>query len=235
MIGELSVKDLKEIIKDSNDDMRCMLATVTKDVGIIKNETQMLKEEIKKMKEERERDQQKLYQVEDQLKKRNLIFKGVGSQNSLGDAVRKVCKDELKMRCEVEIISTRKLFESNGKMAVVAEFRSEQMVVDVLKHTKNLAGSMISIEYDLNSNRQQKKKVMLELKKNILAFSKKHKVSVRNDKLRVADKWFSWSKDHKLVCGKDAAGDIFKTLYDDLLESIKFDYEFLVNKVNSKN
>lgn len=87
-------------------------------------------------------------------------------------------------------------------MTVIAEMQTEKMVEEVFKHTKNLAGSRISVEQELDRERLIQKKVMVELKRNILAVSQRHRVSVRNDKLKVGDKSFMWSKNRKLMCGQ---------------------------------
>ena len=87
-------------------------------------------------------------------------------------------------------------------MNEVAEFNSENAVRDILRHTKNLQRTRISVEYDRNEDRQFNKKVMMELKNIILAKSKLHKVSVRNDKLRIENKWFQCNTNKVLCCGK---------------------------------
>ena len=120
-------------------------------------------------------------------------------------------------------------------MNVVAEFNSENAVRDILRHTKNLQGTRISVEYDLNEARQFNRKVMKELKNIILAKSKLHKVSVRNDKLRIENTWFHWNTYKVLCCVKSLDQQVILSLYGDSFNDVCFEYKELVNKINAKN
>ena len=83
-------------------------------------------------------------------------------------------------------------------MGVVAEFRNEEMIAEVFKNTRKLAGTSISIESDLNSEKKEQKQALLMLRKELLNDSNKHKITVRNNRMRIGDKWFYWSKDLEL-------------------------------------
>lgn len=137
-----------------------------------------IKEELRTLKIDRERDHKQMLFLENQLKKNNVIFRGIESEIDIDNAVKKVCANHLKISAPMAIRSAKKIFDRNGKMAVIAEFESGSSLNEIFKHTKNLAGSSISIEKDLNSDRQEQKKAMLYLRKTIL------KVNVKDDKLR---------------------------------------------------
>ena len=124
---------------------------------------------------------------------------------------------------------------STRKMMVVAEFRTEDMMHTVLKNVRKLAGSTISIEQDVNSERQHLKKVMLQLKRNILTSTKTHRVSVRNDKIKIDNYWFYWSKNKTLMNNNKCAKDTLKSLLGNHFDKINFEYSFIVSLLNSKN
>lgn len=235
LVADLSVDQLRSIIKETNDDIRATLGQVASDVSDLKTDTQELKEKIQFLEKEREKDKKHINQLEEQLKRKNLLFKGLEAEKSLGNAVMSLCLQKLKISQPMEIVSTRKIYEKDGKMGVVAEFRSEDMIAEVFKNTKKLAGTSISIEADLNEEKREQKRVLLLLRKQLLSVSKTHKISVRNNKLRVGEKWFYWNKDLQLMYNQQNAGDVLKTLYNSGLEHINFKYNDLLEKINSKN
>ena len=76
---------------------------------------------------------------------------------------------------------------------------------------------------------------MMELKNIIPAKSKLHKVSVRNDKLRIENQWFHWNANKVLCCGKSLGQQVILSLYGDSFNDVCFEYKGLVNKINAKN
>ena len=133
----------------------------------------------------------------------------------------------------VEIVLASKIYERNGKLSVIAEFHTEQAVQEVMRNKKNLVGSNIFIEFDLNSERQ--KNVMLELKKDILHRSKAKRVNAFEDKLVIETKTFVWNRQNKLECEKRNAEDVLKELYGTEMNGLNVSYETLLKKINSKN
>jgi len=115
-------------------------------------------------------------------------------------------------------------------MTVAAEFRTEDMVADILQHTKNLAGTTISIDRDLSSEKQQQKKAMLEVKKMLAALDKDKQVTVRDHKLKVDGKWFSWNKEKQLVAGKADGIAELKKIYGDGITTLNINYVDVVSK-----
>lgn len=233
-IGEMSIKDMKDLIAAS-------LANVTKDLADLKEtmktlaeENKSLKLELEKLRGDRDSQHRQMMSMEDHIKRKNVIFKGLASHISLSESVRKVCLENLKMQTPVIVKSTKKIYDSRGKMGVIVELDSEDMVEAVFKSTRNLAGSTISVERDLNSERQQKKKVLLQLKKDLSAVNNNHRISVRNDRMKLDDKWFFWSKENELVCGRDSALPVIRSIYGDSIRTFNFNYFDLLQKVNSK-
>lgn len=84
-----------------------------------------------------------------------------------------------KLNISPTIISAHTLFERNGIQTVVADFGNESNVLEVLRNTKKLAGTSISVDRDLNPRRQRNKVAMLLIRKEILKEFKKYKIVVR--------------------------------------------------------
>ena len=94
---------------------------------------------------------------------------------------------------------------------------------------------LLYIEKDLNVERQQDKKAMLQLKKEIKNLSTTHRVTVINDKIKIGSKWFRWNKDKKLVCDEHDAAVIFKDLFENSYTKININYNALLSNIMSKN
>lgn len=196
-ITDLSVDDLKNIIKESYGEVLEGLAKLTEEVRELKTQNEFLMHEIELLKLERDKDLRRIAVLESQIKGKNLIFKGLDSKKLANEAVNAVCSEVLKMTDKTGIKSTKKLFEKEGKMTVLVEFQSNDNVEDVLKKTPELKGTAIYIERDIDSEKQQNKVVLLQLKKEILAVSEKYRILVRDDRFNVNKKWLKWNKEKK--------------------------------------
>lgn len=234
-VSDLSVNEFKSLLRQGNDEILHRLDYITGDVLELKKQNDELKKEMENLKAEKEADRKRITQLEDKFKSKNLIFKGVAAGNSANIEVQKICNKILETPDPTILKSAKKLYEHEGKVTVLAELDSEQSAINVLKNTKKLAGTKIYIERDLNEERQKDKRALLRLKKEILNISKFHRIVVRDDKMRIAEKWFKWNADKKIVCGQDDAGPIMKQIYGEKISSINLDYEYLLNKSNSKN
>lgn len=247
-VGKMSVKDLMILMSDLMDKKLLNLPTkqdieeiktnvneLSDKIETLQSENKVLKDEVKYLREQREKDYQQVIYLQEQSKRNNLIFKNIEHKIRLEDAVKECCTKNLKLSNEIKVISTRKLFERNGKIGVVAEFGSVEMVRDILKHANNLTGSNIILERDLTIEKQTDKRVMLELKRSIQNVSRKHKITVINEKLRINNKWFVWNREKQLVCDKQNGKDVLLNLYEGAIDSIVVNYFEILEKLNSKN
>lgn len=83
-----------------------------------------------------------------------------------------------------------RLYEAKDKVCAVVEFKTEEMADSIFKNTKKLAGSSIFIDKDLNAEKQQNKKVMLKLKKQLQSLDQTQKILVRNDRMKINNACF---------------------------------------------
>lgn len=174
--------------------------------------------------------------LEDQIKRKNIILKGIPSSSNTKDAVEKVLREQLKLPAPMRIKSTRKLFDRNGKMGVIAELDDEYDVMEVFKSTRNLAGTRISIERDLNRRRQEFKKKLLVLRRNILGINNAHKIQVRDDKLKINGKIFQWNKEKVLVSGNTNGMDALISIFGNSIRNLDVNYENIdLNVYNNNN
>ena len=221
------------LLKEGNTDLVTAIQNVSMQTKEMYDNHVRMQEELKQLKEDRENDRRTIRALEDHIKKNNLIIKGIPSEVSAIEAAGKVISQSLKVVNPIQIRSSRKIFDRNGTMGVVIELDGEAQVQEVLKHTKNLAGTKISVEKDLNSDRQEYKKVMLQLRRDILGIDKSKKVLVRDDRMRIENKTFHWNWRKELSCGKMNGVNELKNIYDNILDGLDFSYNSLLSKIRN--
>lgn len=250
LVGNMKITDLMNVIKEtitlSLDEKMKNLSTkadmeeIKQEIGAVntellslRKENLELKEEIAILKKEKQVDRKNVLWLEQQTCNKKLIFKGVSKDSNPKKAVHCVCSDILKI--DIGILSARKMFERDEKMSVIVELETSAEVAKVFKNTSKLAGTKISIERYILPLKQERKKAFLQLKKNISNISKKHKIVVRDDRLKVNDKWFIWNSENKLVCGKINGREALKDLYEEDVENLEINYDTLLQNFFSKN
>lgn len=215
--------------------IRVSIDSLRKELHSFAEEKNQLIQQIEELKTERKSDRRRLAMLEDQMKRKNVIFRGIPAEENIDEAVKKIASTNLKISMPMPIKSTRKLFDRFGKMGVLVELENESYIREIFKHTKNLAGTNISVERDLNMERQEQKKVMLHLKRSILAINRSHPISVREDKLRIDGKWIAWNMDKQLVSGSLNGLDVLKSIYGETINGINFNYNSILGNINKKN
>lgn len=236
LMSTLMDDKLKNIpTKQDIDEIKTNVNDLGSKIDHLKTENEVLKNEIKQLRDEKEKDHYQIMYLQDYVKRNNVVFKGMPSNNSLEGAVKECCKDNLKLTKEIKILSTKKLYERDEKIGVIAELSSGEMVKEIFKNTKNLAGTKIILERDLNSDKQKDKRVFLEMKKLIIDMNKDHRISVRNDRMKIENNWFWWNKNKQLICGKQDGVETLKKIFGDTLNSISLNYNEILTNLNSKN
>lgn len=234
VINESFDEKLKNVATKSDiDGIKNEINAVSNEMEVLKQENVQLKEEVEMLKREKEVDKKNLLWLANQTSNKKLIFKGLKKESNTKNAIRKTCKDILKV--DVSISSARKIFEKEGKMSVAVEFETSTEISKIFKNTNKLSGTSIQIERDLMPIKQEKKKAFLQLKKKLLNFSKKYKIMVRDEKLKVEDKWFIWNSENKLVCGKQNGLKVLEDLYGEEVKELDLKYETMFNNFQAKN
>lgn len=220
-------QDLEELANE--------VSSLKLEVNSLKNENCILREQIELLRVEKEVDRKELNKIGDQIRRKNLIIKGVEADSAPLEAVEQIFKEMLKIATPIEVCSARRIGMFDDKATLLVELSTEAMVFQVLKTTKLLAGSDISINRDLSLIQQQQQKVMVQLKKDLTKANKKLRILARDGKLKVEKKWLSWNRDFKLVCDKEPAEAFLKEIYGEAIEKISLDYEEILEKAFSKN
>lgn len=247
-VGNMEVEELMSVMKSTMnnlleekianlpsktdiEEIKSGIALNSKEINELRQENIKLKEEIATLKHVQEEDKSTIRWLEHQIKNNKLVFKGVMVEANPMNSVMKICVEKLKVQPQIK--SARILAKSNYYHTIIAEFDSEETVLQILRSTKNLAGTKLSVDRDLNPRRQRNKTAMLMIRRRILLETTKHAIVVRDDKLKIKDKIFSWNNNNELVRGKENAEVILKNLYGDDLKTTNFNNIF--QEIKSKN
>lgn len=208
---------------------------VKEEVTRLSEENKTMKAEIKLLKEINDANERKLERLDVQSRRKNIIVRGLPLKSSLYGAVKDFFRNKLKINMDVEIEYVKKLKQANDKMTVLIELKSGKMIADIFKNTKHLAGSTIFVERDLCGIRLERKKIMMQLKKEILQVDKSKKIGIRGDQLVVGGKIFFWTGNDELMCGQRKGKEVLAEEYGVVAQNILLDYNNLLSKYNSKN
>lgn len=200
-------------------------------VGHLKMENEALKEEVKILKFEHQKDHQELMRLVDKNKQKNVVFRGIEKNGDLKENITKICAETMGIP-DLVVKWVRKLYETDETVCGVAEFRTEEMANAVFNNAKKLKGTSVFVDKDLSDEKQQNKKVMLQLKTQLKSLNKDLKILVRNDRMRIDKKWLFWNKDKLLMCGSQNGKEFLKTIFNDKIDSINLCYMSLLNQKN---
>lgn len=242
-ITNLNTGDLKGIIRDICSNVTTVaveklgenLKSLLDEIKELREDNGKLRMELNQIKQEQQHDRQELSKVQDQIKKNNVIIKGVPSSNSLPEAFSKVCVDNLKMTEAPLPRTVKKIFDRNGSMGMVVELDSEGSVYSILNHARNLTGTRISVDRDISTARQEDKRVMLQLKKDIWAVDKSQRIQVRDDRIRIGDKLLQWNLNKELTSNNQNGAEVLKGIYGESIQTVSLDYYSIRNKLNVRN
>lgn len=227
--------NLDERLKElpTKADLNEIKAEINSEVYALRLENKCLKEELTKVKKENEDNKRDIAWLENQVKSNKLFIKGLTASKSPIKEVENMFDSKLNLK--LNIISARKIFERNEKMAVLVELESAQAIEEVFKNTRKLTGSSISIERDMIPNKQTHKRASLILRKQILSISRDHKIIIREDRLKINDRWFKWNKENKLMAGNSDGKTELLKLYGEKINSVNFEFDQIMMEQNPKN
>lgn len=219
--------------KEDIEEVKVEITSIGSELNLLRLENQQLKVELQQVRRECEENKKDIMWMQEHIKSSKIFIRGLNCTNEPTKEVNNLLTNKLELRMRAR--SVRKIYERNGKMSVVAEFETSHESEEIMRNSRKLAGSNIYIERDLIPSKQQFKKASLCLKSKILAISKEHRITVKEDSIRINNTWFSWNKDRKLIAGKNDGKDELHKLYGDIIKSVDTNYDYLLCETESKN
>lgn len=236
-LQSILAKTVSDVFDEKIQPLQTQVDSVAADVEKIKAENIELHNKIANLEKNKEECDRQVAILENNMKRKNLVFRGLASNIDIKEAVRNTIINTMKVNiAQLILCSCRKIYEKEGKMTIIVEFPDEETVNIILKHVKNLQGSRITIERDLSQQRQEKRKAMIGLKSMLREADSEKLVSIRNDEMRVDGKWFRWSDDKVLMHQKERNGMIIlATIYNNKLDLSNVNYNMLLNIHTQRN
>ena len=72
------------------------------------------------------------------------------------------------------------------------------------------------------------------MRRDIIAVDKSHAVKVRDNRMKISDKWIKWNKHQELVSGQQPGMNVIKNLYGNKLDAVNFSYNDILNKISTQ-
>lgn len=209
------------------NEIREDIKRTTEEVILLKTENAELKVEVEKLKKERLEDRKRIQQMESASKKYNLLIRGLAFNKDATVEVLKLFKQKLQIQEDVPIRDVKIISKFKGEMSVLVELICFDAVAKVLRETKKLTGTNISIQRDLTEEGKKRRSAMMCLKSEILKVDKSQLLVVQGDKLKVGKAVFYWRAGNLMFEDKDGVAEI-KNIYKKDFKEINFDYNILI-------
>lgn len=217
--------------KDDIEEIRKEITSVSTLINSLQNENLELKQKLDEVTRENNEVKRQINWLKSQIKCTKLFIRGLPTNKSIYKAVQNLIQND--MGIKLKIVNVRKIYERYNMMSALVELENQEAVNEVLRNTKKLANTRITIERDMEPIKQQKKKKLLDIKRKLLAINKDHKIVVREDRMRVKDKWFMLNNNFKLVAGKYDGIDELEKIYGEQIKELTI--HLSGNLMESKN
>lgn len=165
-------------------------------------------------------------------RRRNLIIKGIdakSTQQEIMDETKIFLSVKMKISDVRAVVYVKKIKEVGNRMIVLARLESETLVREVLKNTKELAGTYFSVDRDLTVEERAIKRNLLNIKGNILQVDKSRRIKVRNNKLFIGDAEFNW-KDNQLWFKEEMGLTVLNKMFNNKFANIN-----ILERVNRRH
>lgn len=228
-IGELTVEEYADVVTHCNSDIYDKIVKLNQDVTKLQEENVKILKELEEYKQKTLTLERDLMMVDKRQKRNNVIFKGLNEDASPKTVIEGVCSQVLEVP-NIVVKETRKTFNRDGKMNVIAELESENMVNDLLRNSSKLKGSEISLDRDLTRDAREKKSAMLKIKKELNGMDSSKKIVVRDDRMKVENRWFYWSGEKKLMCGSEDGKVVLSNLFGNNVNILDLSYKSVLDR-----
>ena len=117
---------------------------------------------------------------------------------------------------------------------IIVKMSSRDYAWSVLRGANKLKGTKISIHKDLPPNVRQKRAKLVPIMQVLRKKNPEVKTVLRDDRLHVADKVFTWNLSKGLKCGEKCGFEVLKNLVGDILQPKQFMNELVNNFVSGR-
>lgn len=215
---------MKRLLKENNDELYKNLAT--------KFDLQCLHEDLASLKVHHEELTQRVIQLESQntfleaqidrimqkSTETNLVVRLQKNHPEACENAKAICAGLLnEPNAEALVDSAYSVRTRNSQSAmIIVKMKSRESAFNVLKKAGTLKGKDISIQKDLPRNVRQRRAKLLRIRKVLLERAPHAKIAVRDDKMVIQDRTFTWDSSLGLKCGEYDGLNILKSIFGDI-------------------
>lgn len=178
------------------------IAEIEKSLAEYKKENKSLKEQLKEQKQVNREVKRRLEWIENDLRKKNLIIKGI-KINKNDEVDQDVSKLLSKMVGQNNIIAPIKSriikTNENSESIVLVKFPTVDMVDLILSKTKSLQNSIIKMERDMIMETKIRRRKFLYIRKQIKNYNDKIEIRVRNNYMLINNDKYELNEDENIV------------------------------------
>lgn len=204
------------------------LALYKEELQKVQENTEVVKNLVLNVQKGRESDKRRLEMLEREYRSKNLVFKGVSTNDNVNP--REVLEDIINGKMGLTpVIKAQKVYvlkRAAQSMVVMVRFYTEDDVRRVLEKTRMLAGTTIFIDRDMTEDERSTKQVLMRIRRIILSKlsdpdDKMVKIRVQTNCIRIAEYMFKWNGEN-LMCGKGSGNNILSQIYKYNFDIVNF-------------
>lgn len=208
-VGKLNINQWKEMLKELLDERLQPLQNKLEIVEELMHENIQIKSELAEHKTRILQLETEVEFLQIQARSKNLIFYNMDlkTNDNVQVQIQEFCSSILKLRDHIEIENTRILGKGKkSKSNVLVEFKSPQLVANILRQSSIINNTGISIGRDLPQNVKTKQNKLLAVRKELRRQKPELKIKVLNGLMFINNKKFTWCNQFGLrVDGEDGA------------------------------
>lgn len=192
----------------------------------LKLENQKLQEEIVALKQSEEKGKRRMDYLENMFKQNNLLFRGFSDSQdrSCTETIVKLCNEVLEVDVNQQDVIHARWVGPKGleNRPILASFSQTSKVFSILRNTRKLRGTNLSIDRDLCKRTRWQRGKLLRIKKEVKSINKNIRVSVGGSQLWVNNVKFYWEDNVGLMHkGKEGIEVLNQLVGGDLRKIIK--------------
>lgn len=219
MPADMSVRELSEMLSAKIDGLELKmdrkienLATkqdlkmFAEDVQMLKDSNEAIKVTLAELTSERDDYRQKFEQMDRNMRRKNIIIKGLIYNGNVNNAVKDLFASKMKIDEPIDVDEARLIGRKTGQHSVIlVRLMREETIRRIFSNIKNLVGAGIIIERDFTADMRQRMGFLLKVKRVIRSKlvekrDKEKVIKVFGDRLVIDKQQFNWH-DGNLWCG----------------------------------
>lgn len=199
-IGKMSMDKVmasfSALLDSKNYATKSDLTLIEETIKVVKEENVLMKKEIEILKVKDARGESQLNNLENYVKRKNLIFRGLDVKNDSDykDQVSLFCQEVLGIEeRKLDLIEAHPIGRKTEKNnVIIAYFSTYLATVSILKRTSRLKGTLFVVHRDYSYGTRMRRAKLSVIKKEVQRLNNNLKVSLLGDRMAIERHIFDW-------------------------------------------